>query len=113
MKESNFLYHKEGHLRKHYPEREKDQEGFSNFDSATISNGYESSEVLTVSTARVNNEWIMDSGCTFYMTPKKEYFGVGGGKKEKPNIVGVGGGHDFGILCLLQTLELRLLFFFL
>ena len=39
-----------------------------------MSQGYESSEVLTVSSNDPREEWIMDSGCTFHMTPNKVRF---------------------------------------
>ena len=65
--------HKEGHLRRNCPERKKSQDSFFNNDSVNISDGYESVEVLTVCTAESSSAWIVDSGCTFHMTPRKDY----------------------------------------
>ena len=49
-----------------------------------ISNGYDSGEVLMTSTTQVDDEWIMDSACTYHMTPRKEFLfnfqEVNGGK---------------------------------
>ena len=54
--------HKEGHLRRNCPERQKNQDGFLNTDLANFSDGLDNAEVLTMSTIQSNNEWIMDSG---------------------------------------------------
>ena len=37
-----------------------------------LSDGYDSFEVLTVIT-QSKDEWIMDSGCTYHMTPRREF----------------------------------------
>ena len=39
-----------------------------------MSQSYESSEVLTISSNDPREEWIMDSRYTFHITPKKEWF---------------------------------------
>ena len=75
---------KEGHLRRNCPDRKKGSESIFNNDLANLSDGYVNSEVLTVSTNQENNEWIMDSGCSYHMTPRKElmfdFKPVNGGK---------------------------------
>ena len=38
------------------------------------SDGYESIDVLIVSKVTPDREWILDSGCTFHMTPNKAWF---------------------------------------
>lgn len=42
-------------------------------DQANTS-GYDSGDPLTITTSEVTTEWVMDSGCTFLMTPIKELF---------------------------------------
>lgn len=85
-----FFCHKEGHFRRDCPERkskkkyEKESEGGS-ADVAT--EGYESSEVLFISEGKTSEEWILDTGCTYHMTPRKEWFSsfqpVDGGTTRK------------------------------
>ena len=41
---------------------------------AVASDGYESAEILMVSKVNSEKEWILDSGCTFHMTPNKAWF---------------------------------------
>ncbi|KAA0041875.1 Retrovirus-related Pol polyprotein from transposon TNT 1-94 [Cucumis melo var. makuwa] len=41
------------------------------YDSAE--NGYESAEVLMMSHRDIQDAWIMDSGCTFHMTPHRDF----------------------------------------
>ena len=36
--------------------------------------GYESAEVFSVSKEDSQKEWILDSGCSFYMCPNKGWF---------------------------------------
>ena len=46
--------------------------------------GYDSSDALTVSQNSVKNMWILDSSCSFHMTPNRHWFAnyqeVDGGK---------------------------------
>ena len=67
-------YHckKEGHTRKVCPERQKILGGKDNGDAAIAQDDFESSDVLVVSSSDSKKEWIMDSGCTWHMTPNKE-----------------------------------------
>lgn len=39
-----------------------------------VADGYESSDVLSVTEEPCWNEWILDAGCTFHMTPNLEWF---------------------------------------
>ena len=50
------------------------EESNGTVEAANMSQGYESSEVLIVSSNDSREEWIMDSGYTFHMTPRKEWF---------------------------------------
>ena len=68
--------HEEGHIRrlclerlKGIPEKKKEQAGV-----VVASDSYESADVLTVSKVTLNREWILDSDCTFHMTPNKAWF---------------------------------------
>lgn len=64
---------KEGHLRKNCPSRKKGHDGrMYKIDAANLSDGYESGEGLIISKKSSRDEWILDSGCTFHMTPRKE-----------------------------------------
>lgn len=77
---------KKGHLKKdctnkdHSKAKKQDDDG----DAAVVSDGYESSEVLTVSDSNSGKDWVLDSGCTFHMCPNKCWFSdlesVNGGK---------------------------------
>ena len=62
---------KEWYLRRNCPDRKKGSKGIFNNDLVNFSNGYANSEVLNVSTNQETNEWIMDSGCSYHMTPRK------------------------------------------
>ena len=64
--------HKEGHLRNNCPKRNKNPSGFLNGDLANVFNGYKSGEVLMISRHSVDDDWIMDSACTFHLTPRRE-----------------------------------------
>lgn len=41
-----------------------------------ISEGYENSDVLIVTTNQGEENWILESGCTFHMTPNRSWFDV-------------------------------------
>ena len=62
---------KEGHLRRQCPGRKKDGQGSK--DSANVSSGLNDAEVLTVSYEDPKDQWILDSGCSFHMTPRKDW----------------------------------------
>src|SRR3954471_23054695 len=69
-------YHckKEGHTRKVCPERLKYHGGKDNGNASIVQDDFESSDVLVVSSSDFKKEWIMDSGCTWHMTPNKDLF---------------------------------------
>lgn len=39
-----------------------------------ISDGFDTSEVLAFSLDHKESEWILDSGCSFRMTPNRDWF---------------------------------------
>ncbi|KAL5567516.1 hypothetical protein UlMin_024091 [Ulmus minor] len=45
-----------------------------NGEAAIAANNSNMGEVLVVSTQEYKQEWILDSGCTFYMCPTKDWF---------------------------------------
>ena len=75
-KKSCYFCHKEGHFRRDCPERKKKNngKGKDGIDLATVADGYESSDVLTITDQPCSEEWILDSGCTFHMTPNLDWF---------------------------------------
>jgi len=64
---------KEGHWRRQCPEKKKNPEKPAPEESANVPNGLNFAEVLTVSDADPKDQWILDSGCSFHMTPRREW----------------------------------------
>ena len=72
-----FQCHKEGHLKRDCPERKlKPKDSMNRSGDAAIveEEGYESVGVCVATDCNQKCKWILDSGCTFYMTPFKDYF---------------------------------------
>lgn len=65
-----FICGKDGHWKRECPQRYNKQQG--NGDSANSVSEPKQPLVLTVSTQDSKNEWVLDSGCSFHMTPQKE-----------------------------------------
>ena len=65
-----------GHFKREYLERmKKFKERKSDSGNASIaSESFESAEVLIHSIAETQKEWILDSGCSFHMSPNKEWY---------------------------------------
>ncbi|KAL5580785.1 hypothetical protein UlMin_013227 [Ulmus minor] len=77
--------HKDGHFRCDCPERKKKAQKNQEYgDAAVVLEGYKSADVLAVRTKESRGEWILDSGCTFHMCPRRELFNtyqsIDGGK---------------------------------
>ncbi|KAA0060051.1 retrotransposon ty1-copia subclass [Cucumis melo var. makuwa] len=43
------------------------------YDSVEVTNGYDLAEVLMVSHRDIQDAWIMNSGCTYHMTPNQDF----------------------------------------
>lgn len=67
---------KEGCFRRNCPKRRSHHEPDSKpaNDSANLLEAYEEAEVLTISSDDPKEDWIMDSGCTYHMSPRKDWF---------------------------------------
>jgi len=80
------LRHEEGHIKKHCPKRKKDFQEKSNSEisSSICEFDYDSADTLVVSRKENREVWVLDSGCSFHMTPHREWFlnyrDIGGGK---------------------------------
>lgn len=69
-----FLCHKQGHYKKDCPD--KGGNGSSSVQVAVASDedGYESAGALVVTSWEPEKSWVLDSGCSYHMCPRKEYF---------------------------------------
>ena len=64
--------HKQGHMKKDCPDRDKT---FNKQGNVTVAEqGYDSAEALTISEDEAKDVWVLDSGCTYHMSPNKEWF---------------------------------------
>ena len=75
-KKTCWTCHKEGHIKRFCPQRKKNNakaDDNSTGDAASVSEEYDNADVLTVSRTDPRDEWILDSGCTFHMTPRKDW----------------------------------------
>ena len=68
-----FHYGKEGHIKKYYYDFLKKQKQGGNVTIVASSSNIQS-EVLNVSSSSVVNEWILNSGCSFHMSPHIKLF---------------------------------------
>ncbi|CAM8971845.1 unnamed protein product [Rhodiola kirilowii] len=71
-----YFCHKEGHFRRDFPDRKKQAGGKKQEegDAAVVDDGYDSADLLVVMDGEANSRWIMDSGCSYHMTPNKSWF---------------------------------------
>ncbi|MDO7987387.1 hypothetical protein OC713_02560 [Sweet potato little leaf phytoplasma] len=73
-----YYCHKEGHIRRNCYELKNKRKAENNkpeeANNANVTEGYDSAEVLTVSADPLESEWILDSGCSFHMTPHRHWF---------------------------------------
>ena len=69
-------YHcgKEGHIKKYCYDFIRKQKQKGNGSVATSSNAACLSEMLTVLNCVIKNEWILDSRCSFHMSPNHDWF---------------------------------------
>ena len=75
---------KTGHMRRDCNKRKKDlskkkgkkpagAENVEANDTANVSEGYDSADVLSISSNDPRDEWVLDSGATFHMTSRKDW----------------------------------------
>ncbi|KAL8543074.1 hypothetical protein ACS0TY_003814 [Phlomoides rotata] len=63
-----YTCNKVGHLKKNCPEKKGNKD---TTDAAVAKEGYDSTAVLTISEDKMDDEWVLDSGCSFHMCPKE------------------------------------------
>jgi len=66
---------KKGHFKRNYPKRKKDfkEKNVSDGGASDCEFGYDNSNALTLCENSVKEMWIMDSGCSFHMTPNRHW----------------------------------------
>ncbi|KAH9687889.1 Integrase catalytic domain-containing protein [Citrus sinensis] len=69
-----FLCHKEGHFKKDCPEKKLKKKGQDEGAAVAEEEGYESAGVCIATDSKYRGKWVLDSGCTFHMSPYKSYF---------------------------------------
>lgn len=68
---------KEGHFKRDCPNK-KDK----SYETANVAQEKEQPMILTASVQATKDEWVLDSGCTFHITPKKTFYMILKSSKE-------------------------------
>jgi len=69
-----FLYHKQGHFKKDCSDKGGNGSSSVQVVVASDEDGYESAGALVVTSWEPKKSWVLDSGCSYHMCPRKEYF---------------------------------------
>lgn len=70
-----FHCHKIGQYRRDCPDRKQSVDNSNNKgDVAVAEIGYDSADVLCISNEKIDQSWVLDSGCSFHVTPNKAWF---------------------------------------
>jgi len=69
-----FIRHNPGHFKKDCPERNDNGSGNSSVQIASEQEGYESVGALNVTSWEPEKGWLLDSGCSYHICLRKEYF---------------------------------------
>ena len=64
-----------GHIRRICPDKQEEEEKPQAQGSfSIIDDGYDSAKVLTITLNQNHEEWVLDSGCTYHMRPRIDWF---------------------------------------
>lgn len=73
-----FICHKEGNFKRNFPKMKKRYKGWdsksTNSKASVAHSGYDSDEALTILNNYCQKDWILDSRCSYHMTPYRECF---------------------------------------
>lgn len=71
------LCHKPRHYRRDCPDRKKSFNKPKEQTKAYVAaDGYDSGKVFCVADLSSNQNWVLDNGCSFHMSPNKSWFGT-------------------------------------
>ncbi|RDY05565.1 putative mitochondrial protein, partial [Mucuna pruriens] len=72
----SFHYHKKRHLKENYHKRRNKESKKTQelCDAVIVIEGYNYAKVLVVSNTEIEKDWVMDSGCTYHICLRKDYF---------------------------------------
>ena len=61
-----------GHIRRICLYRQEEKKTQAQGSVALIDDGYDSAKVLTITLNQNHEEWVLDSGCTYHMCPRRD-----------------------------------------